>query len=115
MRLNIIAPNLSHISTSHWNNRLKSLNIDLDVIYGYPENKTDPVVLTDTAFYDMDQSYNNAYVWIIESPLILEYFSSGFFERIYNNKDRFVKVFTHDRGLIESSNKIVAELLCDVI
>ena len=74
MNLNIIAPNLSHIPTSHWNSRLKSLNIELDVIYGYPENKTDPVVLTDTAFYDMDQSYNNAYVWIIESPLILEYF-----------------------------------------
>jgi len=107
MKLNIIAPNLSHIPTSHWNNRLKLLNIELEVIYGYPENKKDSVVLTDTAFYDVDQSYTNSYVWIIESPLILEYFSSGFFERIYNNKDRFVKIFTHDRGLIESSNKFV--------
>ena len=44
MKINIIAPNLSHIPVSHWNNRLKSLNIDLDVIYGYPENKIHYIV-----------------------------------------------------------------------
>lgn len=107
MKLNVIAPSLSHIPTSYWNNRLKSLNIDLEVIYGYPENKNDPVIFTDAAFYNIDESYTNLYAWILESPLILDYFSSGFFERIYNNKDRFVNIFTHDRSLIERSNKFI--------
>jgi len=105
MRLNIIAPNLSHISTSHWNNRLKKTNDDLEIIYGYPENKSDCLIITDTAAYNLDTSYINTRLWIIESPLILEHFSKGFFEKICNEKDKFVKIYTHDRTLLESSDK----------
>ena len=45
MKLNIISPNLSHIPVSHWNNRLKRSNIDLEIIYGYPDNKQDSLII----------------------------------------------------------------------
>lgn len=105
MKINFVCPNLNHIPVSHWNDRLTSLNIDLEVIYGYPNNKEEPVVVTDTAIYDVDLSYTNIYAWIIESPLILEHFSTGFFNNLINNKDRFIKIYTHDRELIELYSK----------
>jgi hypothetical protein len=105
MKINIVAPNLSHIPTAHWNNKLASLNINLEVIYGYPDNTVDPVVITDTAMYDVNVNYTNIYGWIMESPLILEYFSPGFFKKLIDGKDKFIKIFTHDRELIESSDK----------
>ncbi len=107
MKLNVIAPNLDHIPADHWNSRLKKFNVDLDVIYGYPEKKDDLLLITDTAVYNWDESYTNTSLWIIESPLILEHFSNGFFEKIYCEKDKFTKIYTHDRCLIEKSNKFV--------
>ena len=107
MKLNIISSTLSYISTDHWNSRLKMSNIDLEVVYSYPENKEDPLVVTDAAFYDLDPSYNNVYLWIIESPLILEHFYIGYFEKVNRNKEKFKKIFTHDKYLIESDNKFV--------
>lgn len=105
MKLNIIAPNLSHIDVSHWNNRLIQSNINLEIIYGYPENKECPIIVTDTGFYNLDESYKNIYLWIIESPLILEHFYPGFFQKVHDNKHKFVKIFTHDKKLIENDNK----------
>jgi hypothetical protein len=107
MKLNIISPNLSHIPVSHWNNRLKRSNIDLEIIYGYPDNKQDSLIITDTGFYNIDDSYNNLYLWIIESPLILEYFHPGFFNNVHHNIYKFKKIYTHDKHLIQSHSKFV--------
>jgi hypothetical protein len=107
MILNVISPNLSHIPVSHWNNRLRKFSIDLEIIYGYPKNKQDPLIITDTGFYDIDDLYDNVYLWIIESPLILEHFHPGFFNKVNHNMNKFKKIFTHDRYLTELNDKFV--------
>lgn len=105
--MNFICPNLNHIPESHWNDRLKNQNINFEVKYGYPDQYNDVLIVSDTALFEIDSRFKNVYGWIIESPLILEYFHTGYFDKLLSVKDKFKKIFTHDKQLIELSDKFV--------
>lgn len=105
MKINFVCPNLNHILESHWNRRLKDQNIDFTVIYGYPKNIDDVVVVSDNEILNPNINYKNLYGWIIESPEILEYFSPGYFNKVKNNMHLFKKIYTHNKELLNYSNK----------
>jgi len=117
MNINFITPNLYHIPESHWNDRLKKSDINLSVVYGYPKNKDNIVVVSDYALLDhfmfdnsifyFDESYKNTYGWIIESPVILEYFVPGYSDNVLGRLNKFVKIFTHNKRLLDISDKFV--------
>lgn len=104
MKFNIITPSLSHINESEWNKLFKKYNINLEIRYGYPDNKNDLLILVDNAMFDYDKNYKNVRGWILESPAILEYFNPGFFDKVKKIENQFKYIYTHNRNLLESSH-----------
>lgn len=104
MKFNVIAPSLNHISDSYWNELFKKYNINLKIKYGYPDNKNDLLILVDYALLDYNRDFKNVRGWILESPAILEYFKSGFFDKVKEIENQFECIYTHNRKLLESSN-----------
>lgn len=104
MKFNIIAPSLNHISDSEWNELFKKYNINLEIKFGYPDDKNDILVLVDEAMIDYNTEFKNVRGWILESPAILEYFKPGFFDKVKEIQNQFKCIYTHNRKLLESSN-----------
>lgn len=107
MVINLIHHTLHHIPESHWNNRFKKLNIDCSVKYGYPENKNDPIVVVDQAMFDFDTSYENAFGLMIE-PVEIQ---PDIYKNIDSVHEKFIKIFTHNKKLIEDNVKITDQLM----
>ena len=105
MTFNIIAPSLSHISESEWNDLFKKYNINLQIKYGYPDNNNDLLILVDCAMFDYDKNFKNVRGLILESSAILEYLTPGFFNRVKEIENEFICIYTHDKKLLDSSNR----------
>lgn len=105
IKFNLIAPSLSHISETEWNSLFKKYDINLEIKYGYPSSVDDLLILVDYAMLDFNREFKNVIGWIVESPAILEYFNSGFFDRLKKIENQFVCIYTHDKKLLESSSK----------
>lgn len=105
--MNFICPNLNHIPETYWNHRLKKQNLNFEVKYGYPFNYNDIVIVSDNEAFKFDYNYKNVYSWIIESPVILEYFTPNYFENLIKIENKFKKIFTHNKNLLNISNKFV--------
>jgi len=105
IKFNLIAPSLEHISENEWNELFKKYNINLEIKYGYPDNKNDLLVLVDYAMFNYNTEFKNVIGWIVESPAILEYFNTGFFDRLNKIESQFLFIYTHDKKLVESSFK----------
>lgn len=104
MKFNIITTSLNHISDSDWNELFKKYNINLEIKYGYPDNKNDPLVLVDCAMFNYNKEFKNVRGWILESPAILEYFNPGFFSKVKEIENQFKCIYTHNKDLLESSD-----------
>lgn len=105
MKFNLISYNWNHISEQSWNDMFKEFGIDLHIKYGYPENENDLLVVTDFSIFDYDRNYKNVIAWIVESPAILIREDPDFLNKLANVERDFPIILTHNKKLIESSNR----------